>query len=84
MKKRSPYILILLMVFVCIFFMGRVEAQEGVAPPKDDSGKTPCDYVRPFIGTGGDGHTYPGASVPFGMVQVSPDTTIKNYKESYK
>ncbi|MEN8192805.1 MAG: GH92 family glycosyl hydrolase [Bacteroidota bacterium] len=31
-------------------------------------------YVNPFIGTGGDGHTYPGASVPFGMVQLSPDT----------
>ena len=31
------------------------------------------DYVDPFIGTGGHGHTYPGASVPFGMVQLSPD-----------
>ncbi len=31
-------------------------------------------YVKPFIGTGGHGHTYPGASVPFGMVQLSPDT----------
>ncbi len=31
-------------------------------------------YVDPFIGTGGDGHTFPGAVVPFGMVQLSPDT----------
>ena len=31
-------------------------------------------YVDPFIGTGGHGHTYPGAQVPFGMVQLSPDT----------
>jgi predicted alpha-1,2-mannosidase len=31
------------------------------------------DYVNPFIGTGGHGHTYPGATVPFGMVQLSPD-----------
>ena len=30
-------------------------------------------YVDPFIGTGGHGHTYPGATVPFGMVQLSPD-----------
>lgn len=30
------------------------------------------DYVDPFIGTGGHGHTYPGATVPFGMLQVSP------------
>lgn len=32
---------------------------------------TPPDL---FIGTGGDGHTFPGASLPFGMVQLSPDT----------
>ncbi|MGF6492918.1 putative alpha-1,2-mannosidase [Luteibacter sp. 621] len=31
-------------------------------------------YVDPFIGTGGHGHTYPGATTPFGMVQLSPDT----------
>ena len=30
--------------------------------------------VDPFIGTGGDGHTFPGAVAPFGMVQLSPDT----------
>lgn len=30
-------------------------------------------YVDPFIGTGGHGHTFPGAVVPFGMVQLSPD-----------
>src|SRR5882672_11577956 len=33
-------------------------------------------YVNPFIGTGGHGHTFPGAVVPFGMVQLSPDTRI--------
>jgi predicted alpha-1,2-mannosidase len=31
-------------------------------------------FVKPMIGTGGHGHTYPGATVPFGMVQLSPDT----------
>jgi predicted alpha-1,2-mannosidase len=31
-------------------------------------------YVNPFIGTGGHGHTFPGAVLPFGMVQLSPDT----------
>jgi len=29
--------------------------------------------VDPFLGTGGHGHVYPGATVPFGMVQLSPD-----------
>ena len=40
--------------------------------------------VDPFIGTGPDGHTFPGATVPFGMVQLSPDTQIRLFKESYK
>ena len=31
-------------------------------------------YVKPIIGTSGHGHTFPGATVPFGMVQLSPDT----------
>ena len=35
------------------------------------------DAVDPFIGTGGEGHTYPGAVAPFGMVQVSPDTDTR-------
>ena len=34
------------------------------------------EYVNPFIGTGGHGHTFPGVTVPFGMVQLSPDTRI--------
>jgi predicted alpha-1,2-mannosidase len=39
--------------------------------------------VNPFIGTQGTGHTFPGAVVPFGMVQLSPDTQTRYYKESY-
>ncbi|MES2762689.1 MAG: GH92 family glycosyl hydrolase [Bacteroidota bacterium] len=35
-----------------------------------------ASYVNPFIGTGGAGHTFPGAVLPFGMVQLSPDTRI--------
>ena len=35
-----------------------------------------AQYVNPFIGTGGHGHTFPGATLPFGMVQLSPDTRI--------
>jgi len=40
------------------------------------------DYTKlvdPFIGTGGHGHTYPGAVVPFGMVQLSPDTRLTGW-----
>ena len=39
----------------------------------------PVDYVNPFIGTGFHGHTYPGATTPFGMVQLSPDTRSGNW-----
>jgi predicted alpha-1,2-mannosidase len=35
-----------------------------------------ASYVNPFVGTGGHGHTFPGATVPFGMVQLSPDTRV--------
>ena len=38
------------------------------------SAKSAVDYVNPFIGTAEHGHVYPGATVPFGMVQLSPDT----------
>ena len=38
------------------------------------SAKSPVDYVNPMIGTAEHGHVYPGATVPFGMVQLSPDT----------
>ena len=34
----------------------------------------PSEYVNPMIGTDGMGHTFPGACVPFGGVQLSPDT----------
>ncbi|WP_029936539.1 GH92 family glycosyl hydrolase [Sphingomonas sp. UNC305MFCol5.2] len=36
--------------------------------------QTTYESVDPFIGTGGEGHTFPGAVAPFGMVQLSPDT----------
>jgi predicted alpha-1,2-mannosidase len=36
-------------------------------------------FVQPQIGTGGHGHCYPGATVPFGMVQLSPDTFNKGW-----
>lgn len=47
--------------------------------------KTPADYVNPFIGTKDMGHTFPGATVPFGMVQLSPetDTVLFTYGKGY-
>lgn len=45
--------------------------------PKSEAPLT--EFVNPFIGTGGHGHTYPGASLPFGMVQLSPDTRLTGW-----
>lgn len=36
-------------------------------------------HVDPFIGTGGHGHTYPGAAAPFGLMQLSPDTRLDGW-----
>ncbi|WP_225583140.1 GH92 family glycosyl hydrolase [Pseudoxanthomonas sp. PXM02] len=47
------------------------------------AGEAAFQAVDPFIGTGGEGHTYPGATVPFGMVQLSPDTRIQPRKDGY-
>src|SRR5215216_764381 len=38
--------------------------------------QTNASFVNPMIGTGAHGHTFPGAVLPFGMVQLSPDTRI--------
>ncbi|OFY83981.1 MAG: alpha-mannosidase [Bacteroidetes bacterium RIFCSPLOWO2_12_FULL_35_15] len=53
-------------IFLFLLFSNQLIAQE----------KNYSVYVDPFIGTGGHGHAFPGATVPFGMVQLSPDTRI--------
>ncbi|MGA9421841.1 MAG: GH92 family glycosyl hydrolase [Rhodanobacteraceae bacterium] len=52
----------------------------GTAAPGDAAWRD----VDPMIGTGGDGHTFPGATVPFGMIQLSPDTAMPDFKHAYK
>ncbi|MBU2559161.1 MAG: GH92 family glycosyl hydrolase [Bacteroidetes bacterium] len=52
------------LVFVIAIFLSSCEQKP----------QSPVDAVDPFIGTGGHGHTFPGATMPFGMVQLSPDT----------
>ena len=39
----------------------------------------PVDMPLPMVGTGGHGHAFPGAAVPFGMVQLSPDTPLEGW-----
>ena len=46
--------------------------------------KNVVQYVNPLIGTQRMGHTFPGATVPFGMVQLSPDTDTLPYEMNGK
>ena len=50
------------------------KAQKVMNSKGGDLVKSPLSYVNPFVGTGGHGHTFPGATAPFGMIQLSPDT----------
>jgi predicted alpha-1,2-mannosidase len=58
---------------IALFFGYRLSPKYNAAPP----GK--INLVNPFIGTGGHGHTFPGATVPYGMVQLSPDTRLNGW-----
>jgi predicted alpha-1,2-mannosidase len=64
-----------------VLFLCHPERTAGQEPL---SGQAKLAFVDPLIGTGPDGHTFPGATVPFGMVQLSPDTQIRPFKQSYK
>src|SRR6478736_3263591 len=57
---------------LCVAFSISVQAQNFV------------QYVNPFIGTEKMGHTYPCATVPFGAVQLSPDTDTISYEQNGK
>ncbi len=43
------------------------------------SEKTPVDHVNPMIGSGGHGHVFVGASVPFGLVQLGPTQPVRGW-----
>jgi predicted alpha-1,2-mannosidase len=56
-------------IFYAFFSLSAINAQTA----------QPVHLVNPFIGTGGHGHTFPGATAPFGMVQLSPDTRLEGW-----
>lgn len=59
-----------LLIIIYLAFFAVSSAQSGR--------RTVLDEVDPFIGTGGHGHTFPGATTPFGMIQLSPDQNTKS------
>ena len=69
MNNRVNFVSKLFLLFFCLAYVAVMQAQ----------GKSVTDYVDPFIGTGAvdnslSGNCYPGATTPFGLVQLSPDT----------
>lgn len=60
-----------LCIILFILFFSSCKKQENVDPSTAE--ESLVSYVDPFIGTGGHGHTFPGAAQPFGMLQPSPD-----------
>jgi predicted alpha-1,2-mannosidase len=59
--------------FLIMLFMASCEG------PQQPAGNDPADWVDPFIGTNYFAHLFPGPTVPFGMVQLSPDTDVKGW-----
>ena len=72
MKKKTLLLPVLLLGAM-------VSCQQPSAP---DQFRDQLVYVNPFIGTGFHGHTFPGATRPFAMVQLSPDTHIMGWDAS--
>ncbi|KIQ16559.1 alpha-mannosidase [Flavobacterium sp. MEB061] len=69
MKKFTLLVLFVILVTSCKINVNKNNQQDNFF----------TNHVNPFIGTGGHGHTYPGATVPFGMLQVSPDNGISSW-----
>ncbi|MEN8157458.1 MAG: GH92 family glycosyl hydrolase [Bacteroidota bacterium] len=67
MKNRSNFLFV-----AAVLGLGWALIFQGCQVAETD----PAGLVNVFTGTGGDGHTYPGAVLPFGMVQLSPDTRL--------
>ncbi len=71
---------------IAAFAIGGAALMSTPAWSADDwraAGQRGYEAADPMIGTGGDGHTFPGATLPFGMVQLSPDTRIQQRKDGY-
>ena len=66
-----------ILYFIIISLIISCNSRSKILPAQKDLAL--ISYVNPFIGTGGHGHTYPGATMPFGMMQLSPDTRLDGW-----
>lgn len=65
------------------FLLATLLAGTALSAQTREAPSAPVDAVDPFIGTSGEGHTFPGAVAPFGMVQLSPDTHVGPARQTY-
>ncbi|MEM9324463.1 MAG: GH92 family glycosyl hydrolase [Bacteroidota bacterium] len=65
--------------FITSLILLQLGACNEVTEETDTATQPVTHWVDPFIGTAAHGHTYPGAVLPFGMVQVSPDNGIEGW-----
>ncbi len=72
MHKKIVFILFIGIVFSC---KNDTSSEEKISLNSSESDNT--QYVNPFIGTSKMGHVFPGATAPFGMVQLSPQTNFE-------
>jgi predicted alpha-1,2-mannosidase len=72
MHKKIVFILFIGIVFSC---KNDTSSEEKITLNASESDYT--QYVNPFIGTSKMGHVFPGATAPFGMVQLSPQTNFE-------
>jgi len=65
-KDKTMKQIIIFIAAIAIFFSCNKE--------KENIAEDYCRYVNPFIGNADNGHTFPGACAPFGLIQASPET----------
>lgn len=68
--RLTAILIVLILLFSC---------NNSTSIPEAQKDKPLINYVNTFIGTGGHGHTYPGATLPYGMMQLSPDTRLEGW-----
>src|ERR1700712_5849072 len=72
------------LLFACVAISADSNAQTTKHPNSEAGAPNLIKYVKPIIGTQRMGHVYPGATVPFGMVQLSPETDTVGYEKNGK
>ena len=60
--------------------LGMVSACSPAPQAKDNVEEDYCQYVNPFIGNADNGHTFPGACAPFGLIQASPESGVGSWR----